>query len=333
MINIWNWLFGIEPILDIKPKKQKKLSNNAKKRNRRKRNRQKTQLSQPIINKDTKKDKLIHNYPKKEYNNIIKTIASHIIINIDNIESKYKKQKYINELSILNNTQRNIITYFNNKFINKSDDKIQEIINYYNDKDITREDILNLFSNNKVNINFNDWRDLYNISQDTHYRNQFEVHASNGTYDLSSRMVWENNIFKNYYNSEKPFNRVKYGNLNVSLYKRNPMCNGYGKCSFVLKDSIKQRCTFTMGDTSRLTDTSIRTFDYPYFIYDDIYKDTFLSLIKNGHASLLSYIEVQIHGPIQINRDVEYVMAPLSFKNNKTLLDLSIKNNIPIDYY
>merc|ERR1712217_937015 len=67
------------------------------------------------------------------------------------------------------------------------------------------------------------------LAKDTHYRNQFETQESNGTLCKDQRTTWENELFGNAYKNATPFDRCKYGVLNVT---RDPLgvqeARGYG---------------------------------------------------------------------------------------------------------
>ena len=59
-------------------------------------------------------------------------------------------------------------------------------------------------------------RDGLALASDTHYRNQFETFTSGGTLDSRKRSAWEDDLFDMGYAGAEPFDRCKYGALNVT---------------------------------------------------------------------------------------------------------------------
>merc|ERR1719353_1820019 len=53
------------------------------------------------------------------------------------------------------------------------------------------------------------------LEVDTHYRNQFETGTGGGIVDIEQRSEWERALFGGHYDSAEPFDRCKYGVLNV----------------------------------------------------------------------------------------------------------------------
>jgi hypothetical protein len=87
------------------------------------------------------------------------------------------------------------------------------------------------------------------LIQDTHYRNQFETKTSSGALDEKIRTAWEDNLFNKIYHDSPPFERVKYGVLNVTNDKEGVRsCWGYGYSYLVLK-LVRLRTTFANMDT------------------------------------------------------------------------------------
>jgi hypothetical protein len=83
------------------------------------------------------------------------------------------------------------------------------------------------------------------------FRNQFETHTSGGSLSAPMRINWEDRLFGEYYHSATPFERVKYGVLNmVNDPNGVAACRGcYGDSYLLLRD-VRLRCTLTSKDSS-----------------------------------------------------------------------------------
>ena len=82
--------------------------------------------------------------------------------------------------------------------------------------------------------------------KDTHYRNLFETAKSSGCTDLIKRGGWEDSMFDKLYQKAEPFERVKYGTMNITNDPHGvSVCAGYGKSYFLLKEHVRNRCTMT----------------------------------------------------------------------------------------
>ena len=164
---------------------------------------------------------------------------------------------------------------------------------------------------------------------DTNYRNGFEI-GRDSNY-LKSRITWETNLFNRIYDNVKDgSNRVKYGVLNITnCLEGVKSCYSYGDSYFVLKKDIKKRSTFVFGDSS-IMDIHIATFKHfnsiLLYMNDGDFKnlvDHVLNCFNYNEMDLKgpeykgSYIEVQIHGPIRFNQDIDrIVLNPTHYNTN-----------------
>lgn len=58
-------------------------------------------------------------------------------------------------------------------------------------------------------------------------------------------------MFTNRYSKASPFERVKYGTINLTNDPNGVQCcSGYGASYFLLKEDVRKRCTFTDMDSS-----------------------------------------------------------------------------------
>lgn len=102
--------------------------------------------------------------------------------------------------------------------------------------------------------------------KDTHYRSQFETNKSSGSLSRPSRIQWEDRMFDKKYSAAQDSERVKYGVINFTNDPKGvASCVSYGNSYFLLKEHVRERCTFTDKDSSA-ADASIATFKYCFKI-------------------------------------------------------------------
>ena len=179
-------------------------------------------------------------------------------------------------------------------------------------------------------------RVLQFLLKDTCYRNTFEVHSANN----GARVQWEDNIFNNIYHNAKPNQRVKYGVLNVvgdpSGIKA---CSGYGD-SYLLLKNVRLRTSFASGDTAG--PVQISSCEYYYHVLNQ-YSDAELKAVIEvalglkpfADSSVIAvYKEVQYHGDIRLDRDVEALVVAKRHTHRDSLVKsielFSKKFGIPI---
>ena len=164
------------------------------------------------------------------------------------------------------------------------------------------------------------------LARDTHYRNQFETNTSGGTLNHSKRKTWENRLFAGHYDNSSAFDRCKYGVLNIvhDLHGIRK-CKQYGRSYMVLKE-VRLRATFASKDSAN-SDVKLatcqhyahvlRTYSTPEL---KAVAEVASGLKKWGCASTMinHYKEVQIHGPIRLDRNVEVLCAHPSELNDET---------------
>lgn len=152
------------------------------------------------------------------------------------------------------------------------------------------------------------------------YKNLFEVGNSMGNNSTVTRKSWEAKIFKNYYDTSRDEDRVKYGSLliNPKSTKHSIDITNYGKCYFILNNEVKKRCTMTIGDSSQFNSaSSLYTFKNIFqmlmsskYVFDYA-KDCYEHYMQGeiGYvSSYFEYIEVQIHGQLLFSRDIESIV-------------------------
>jgi Protein of unknown function (DUF3626) len=162
---------------------------------------------------------------------------------------------------------------------------------------------------------------LNNLVQDTHYRNLFETNSSGGCKDKKRREQWEHCLFGGAYDGCPPFQRPKYGCLNLSGDIAGVVpARHYGALFLTLASHMRYRCTFFDEDTGNQISTnrynsSLATHNYYAHIllqYPDVDLTATLSVsrIRGAPSRCQKYKEVQIHGPICLSTDIQSLSVP-----------------------
>jgi hypothetical protein len=151
------------------------------------------------------------------------------------------------------------------------------------------------------------------LSEDSKYKSRYEVY---GLTTNAGRDQWENTLFNRIYDeTTQPFERVKYGALNIT---NDPLgistCRVYGDSFMVLKNHIKQRATFTHGDSSQMEIHLCMADNFCNILLyiDDALLESVVQIatgkINYATSSPNLYIECQIHGDLIFARDVEVLV-------------------------
>lgn len=173
---------------------------------------------------------------------------------------------------------------------------------------------------------------LRNLLEDTHYRSTFEITTKGAEY-LEARKVWESACFHKLYDGVVPFERPKYGVLNIlSTPAGVTAAVSYGQCYIEYQPHVRKRITLAAGDTSSAR--IIGVLDYPAHIMQSFTDDELLGIVDilKGDTHSINpqdiYREIQIHGEVDIARDVAAVHAPRSIE--QTAVEFGKKFNIRV---
>eukprot|EP00435_Cladocopium_sp_Y103_P024557 s1339_g6.t1 len=101
------------------------------------------------------------------------------------------------------------------------------------------------------------------LESDEFYRSQFETKTSNGALDDGNniRIGWEEDLFGDAYHDATPFERCKYGALNVTNdYEGCKSAIQYGDSYLVLKD-VRLRCSFAATDSGGIEGSRLAVLD------------------------------------------------------------------------
>lgn len=180
------------------------------------------------------------------------------------------------------------------------------------------------------------------LAVDSHYRNLFEVRdTTDGSIHAKSRMDWEDSLFKGAYRKAEPFDRCKYGVLNVT---NDPQ--GVRRCapvygsSYLLLRGVRLRTTLSAEDSAELDASELATVDMYAHVLAKYTEEELRATLEVGTSMrpcvnswwILAYKEAQIHGEVKLNEHVELVMAHPSLQEScqGILEELSAHCNAPL---
>eukprot|EP00427_Karlodinium_veneficum_P048599 CAMPEP_0169242246 /NCGR_PEP_ID=MMETSP1016-20121227/32440_1 /TAXON_ID=342587 /ORGANISM="Karlodinium micrum, Strain CCMP2283" /LENGTH=454 /DNA_ID=CAMNT_0009322429 /DNA_START=952 /DNA_END=2316 /DNA_ORIENTATION=- len=175
------------------------------------------------------------------------------------------------------------------------------------------------------------------LAKDSHYRNQFETLKSGGTLDKQKRILWENELFSNAYDSATAFERCKYGVVNVTNDPQGVRCCLQYGLSYLLLRGVRARTTFCSTDSAGMNVGDLATLDCCAHVFSK-FSDTELKyVLKVGTLRipgtdsqvLSSYKEAQIHGELRLTDHVELIMAHPSSRC-ETLNELAGQCQCPV---
>ncbi len=144
---------------------------------------------------------------------------------------------------------------------------------------------------------------------DNELKSQFETGTSNGGLSAhagGNRWLWEQHAFGGAYDDSDAHQRPKYGALNYKAFSVGASPR-FGSACLRFKAHILERSTFCFPDSH------LSPVDF------SIYPHTG-RLIKLAEAanldSLDNYIEAHIHGPVNLNRDIDCLVLDPSYRGS-----------------
>ena len=172
---------------------------------------------------------------------------------------------------------------------------------------------------------------MENILKDGEFKNQYTTLTSGGTYNPDWRKVVENNLFNIPINAISR-NRPIYGYISnkfVENGSRGFELQKYGNIKVVLKDSVKDRCYFTMGDSMNNSSRIIPSKLVDIQRYSIRPEELAFNKWKNL-GEFRGYPEVQIFGGVKLS-DIKYIELPKELKGSEIAKSIS-DNGIKIRY-
>ncbi|MGI9627885.1 MAG: DUF3626 domain-containing protein [Longimicrobiales bacterium] len=208
------------------------------------------------------------------------------------------------------------------------------------------------------------------LATDGAYKNQFETGLSSGSTSAvpgGRRDEWERRLFGGAYHAPgvESLERPKYGALSLVRHADGP-CPRFGSSYLVLRPEVSSRCSFTpqgsqeesaqdhTGTLSSFDPVMVGVADHMQehaapFGVEKLGLREFLDAMAGqlpivpprmpadqlGRA-LDSFVEAQVHGPIDLKRDVESMVIDSSFHGTPTghvLRELSSGLGIPLNWH
>ena len=172
---------------------------------------------------------------------------------------------------------------------------------------------------------------MENILKDGEFKNQYTTLTSGGTYNPDWRKVVENNLFNIPINAISR-NRPIYGYISnkfVENGSRGFELQKYGNIKVVLKDSVKDRCYFTMGDSMNNSSRIIPSKLVDIQKYSIRPEELAFNKWKNL-GEFRGYPEIQIFGGVKLS-DIKYIELPKELKGSEIAKSIS-DNGIKIRY-
>ena len=183
------------------------------------------------------------------------------------------------------------------------------------------------------------------------YRNQYETMTTTGTFAPfpgQCRDEWERALFGGAYHEGEliPAERPKYGGFFALATPGGSSCWSYGRCFFQLRHEVKRRTTFCPVDSSYCGPEQVCTIDTWEVLLDlvawldpDFARDV-VTVAGGGRLEQVrqyrgSFIEAQVHGTLDLRRDVECVVIGTEFVSTQwegKLLELAELVGAPVRY-
>lgn len=196
------------------------------------------------------------------------------------------------------------------------------------------------------------------------YKNQFLTGVSSGTLSAARRIAWEGAMFGNAYGPSATATRPKYGVVKLTSQPDQWLSQHYGRAYLVLR-GVENRVTYSYGDSgvgsnraishhqaeSGLTSTPHGVMRQVMGVgvwmcrllkamtASDLECIRQLSLGQGGsHDVLLSqrFIEIQIHGPVRFQHDVQEVVLPRELAASPGIVaaagQFSTRFHVPVRY-
>ena len=214
---------------------------------------------------------------------------------------------------------RNLKHLIINKFIENNIDLIyiDKIIDYIKQKSYITT-MIPLMTTKSVPI-----QNIFDIFiENPKLKNIFEISFNNLSY-LDTRKQVEDLLFAKVYKDCDIKERPKYGSINIiENIEGDKLCKMYGNICLKYKDEIKNRTTFTFGDSfyKMMYICTYDNLDHLLYHFDIHTIKIIIDIINGNHdnKNISQYIEAQIHGDVNIMCDIESIrISKQIYDNNK----------------
>jgi hypothetical protein len=183
------------------------------------------------------------------------------------------------------------------------------------------------------------------------YKNQFQTMTSCGTFAPfpgQCRDEWERTLFGGAYHEHEliPEERPKYGGFSALADPGGSSCWSYGRCFFELRHEVKAHTTFCPVDSSYCGAEQVCTIDTWEILLDLVawvdpeFARDVVTVAAGGEPDQVrhyrgSFIEAQVHGDVDLRRDVEHLVIGLEYVSTEyeeKLLELAELIGAPVKY-
>lgn len=154
------------------------------------------------------------------------------------------------------------------------------------------------------------------FEKDTHYRTCFETGTGADGKNQKARACWEKKLFGGAYENCKPFDRPKYGVMNiVNDYRGIQACLSYGESYLVMK-GVRLRVTSSPGDSCSCNADRLSVLDYYAHILSECSSSQLKYIIEVANGLKITedsrtgtFKEIQIHGEVLFAKHVDRLVA------------------------
>ncbi len=165
---------------------------------------------------------------------------------------------------------------------------------------------------------------LDRMARDGRYRSQFETGVSNGgltAHPGGDRWRWESRLFAGAYDKAAPAHRPKYGSLNFRGRKAGGSPR-FGSAHLRLARHTMSRTTFSYPDC---------VFEPTSFGVEAHLSELVALAEADGKDRLDDYIEAQVHGEVDLARDVEALVLDPAYRG--TEIEAAARNLGPVEWH
>ncbi|ATY13630.1 DUF3626 domain-containing protein [Amycolatopsis sp. AA4] len=165
---------------------------------------------------------------------------------------------------------------------------------------------------------------LERMARDGRYRSQFETGVSNGgltAHPGGERWRWESRLFGGAYDEAAPAHRPKYGSLNFRGRKAGGSPR-FGSAHLRLARHTMSRTTFSYPDS---------VFEPTSFGVEEHLSELVAIAEADGKDLLEDYIEAQVHGEVDLARDVEALVLDPSYRG--TEIETAARKLGPVEWH
>lgn len=227
--------------------------------------------------------------------------------------SKEESSESLDDLFVDNIGTKVIEQIKDKEELNYLDSLVLDIKQYHTAGLLLKEEHADCLRKAPITVNFK-LRNLLKYSE-PRLKSPSKLNSDRGSNYMQTRIKIENEIFKiptEHYDIKDPKSTPKYAAINV-FNKKYGAASGYGANCFIFKDEIKKRCTVTTTDSFQVGSNQVRDYatitTLPLLPAQLMVLDAFVkSKSCNRNLDMSPYIEVQIHGNVDLRQMCEKII-------------------------